>query len=130
MERHPPRILIIDDDNSIVEIISDALQMSGYTVSVACDGNEGLLQQRSVPADLLIVDMYMPEMDGIEVIKALRMDFPELILIAMSGGGRLPGKVPLFTAAAIGANAILSKPFEIVTLLDLVSDQLQKHGLA
>jgi CheY-like chemotaxis protein len=78
---------------------------------------EALRLTATFPFDLMITDMLMPEMDGVETIMAIRREYPEVKIIAMSGGGRHVGIETLECARALGAHATLEKPFEFSTLL-------------
>jgi len=97
------------------------LERAGYDVSLATDGARALELQRAQPADVLITDLFMPEMDGLESIEQFRREFPSVKIIAMSGGGmRVRGAAYLATAEAAGAEAVLRKPFEIDALLNVL----------
>ena len=80
-----PKILIIDDDKLVRESTQILLRSKGYDVVVAPDGKAGLEQAQSATFDLAIVDLFMPGMDGLQVIKALHESRPDLPLIAASG---------------------------------------------
>jgi len=117
------RILVIDDDRLLREAVRALLESARYDVIEAADGDAGLRLYREQGADLVLVDIFMPERDGLEVIRTLRAEAPQALIIAMSGGGRLV-KVDLLQAAArFGASRPLAKPFEPRTLLSAV------HGL-
>jgi len=117
------RILVIDDDRLLREAVRGLLESARYDVIEAADGDAGLRLYREQGADLVLVDIFMPERDGLEVIRTLRAKAPQALIIAMSGGGRLV-KVDLLQAAArFGASRTLAKPFEPRTLLSAV------HGL-
>jgi CheY-like chemotaxis protein len=88
---------------------------------VAADGEQGIALQRKQPASLLITDIFMPNREGIETIRDFRTEFPDVPIIAMSGGGRLKRQGSLFTAKALGAEVILRKPFKMSDLLRLVA---------
>jgi len=117
------RILVIDDDRLLREAVRALLESARYDVIEAADGDAGLRLYREQGADLVLVDIFMPERDGLEVIRTLRAEAPQALIIAMSGGGRLV-KVDLLQAAArFGASRTLAKPFEPRTPLSAV------HGL-
>src|SRR5882672_836694 len=86
--RGVPRILVIDDDGLLRSALRIALEAAGYEVIEAADGNAGLRRQREQGADLVLVDIFMPEGDGFEVIRALRAAIPQPQIVAMSGGGQ------------------------------------------
>jgi DNA-binding response OmpR family regulator len=114
-------ILVIDDDIDLRVIMQEALQAAGYEVSMAADGAQGIALQRKQPASLLITDIFMPNKEGIETIRDFREEFPNVPIIAMSGGGKLKRQGSLFTAKALGAEVILRKPFKMSDLLRSVA---------
>jgi DNA-binding NtrC family response regulator len=118
------RILIIDDDESITSLLRMVLSRQGYEVLTAANGRERVKLFNSTPADLVISDILMPEMDGLEALKQLRQLSPNLKLIAVSGGGvRLKMDV-LRVAELLGAAATFEKPYKIDALLASVRQLL------
>jgi DNA-binding response OmpR family regulator len=118
------RILIIDDDESITSLLQMVLSRQGYEVLTAANGREGVKLFNCIPADLVISDILMPEMDGLEALKQLRQLSPNLKLIAVSGGGvRLKMDV-LRVAELLGAAATFEKPYKIDALLASVRQLL------
>ena len=114
-------ILIIDDDPLLRAIAGEMLMSAGYTVLEAEDGVAGQATLDVAPIDLIITDMLMPEMDGVESIMAIRRKRPSTPVIAISAGSRhQPSGDLLRLAAALGANATLSKPLKRGELLALV----------
>ena len=106
------RILVIDDDASIRALLREVLEMEGHAVQDAADGDEGVRLYRKKPADLIITDVLMPEKDGVELIMELQEHYPEVRIIAMSGGGRgLDATFNLRMAKDFGALRVLAKPF-------------------
>ena len=69
-----PRILVVDDEPDIIELVEFNLKQAGYAVSTATDGAEALKKARTQTPDLIILDVMLPEMDGFEICKALRLD--------------------------------------------------------
>jgi two-component system, OmpR family, response regulator len=80
-----PRILVIDDDAAIRELLRFVLEGEGYEVIEAADGAEGLQRYQAAPTDLVITDLQMPGMDGLELLEALRRVVPTPALMAISG---------------------------------------------
>ena len=106
------RILVVDDDMSIRALLREILEEDGHQVDEAIDGKQGVLCYRAKPADLVITDMLMPEKDGVELIMELQESFPDIKIIAMSGGGRgLDAQFSLRVAKDFGAVQQLEKPF-------------------
>jgi DNA-binding response OmpR family regulator len=123
------RVLVIDDDPEIREVLEQALKSVGHEVYVAADGREGLNQCRAVPADVVITDLFMPNRDGLETIVELRKEFPRTAIIAMSGW--TAASTTLSIAKRLGAMAILEKPFPPNQLLAMVEEVLRSEsGLA
>jgi len=118
------QVLIIDDDEQLRALLSEILQRAGYEVIEARDGNEGLTLYRTHPTDLVITDLIMPEKEGVETIVELRRDFPDVRIIAMSGGGRLTSRDYLRMAEQLGARRTVKKPFSRQEILDAVRESL------
>ena len=117
-------ILIIEDDAEIRELLKTLLLRSGHTVREAQDGQEGIHSFRTTPADLIITDLIMPRKEGLETIIDLRQEFPDLLIIAISGGGRDAQENYLNTAKLCGASRIFHKPFENDALMAAVDELL------
>jgi CheY-like chemotaxis protein len=121
------RILVVDDDALLRGAIRVVLESAGYEVIEAGDGSAALRLYREQPVDLLLVDLFIPEPDGLEVIRTVRAEVPDAKIIAMSGGGSL--KLDLLAAAeAFGASRTLWKPFVQGVLLTTVRDLLGERG--
>ena len=110
----------MDDDNVLRSALRVVLEGAGYSVAEAADGALGMRLYLQLGADLVLVDIYMPEMDGLEVIRALRAQVPRPQLVAMSGGGPAGTADILAIAAALGAARTLRKPFTARELLDAI----------
>ena len=114
-------ILVIDDEALVRQALTQVLEHRGYEVQCAPDGRQGLRAFHMRRPDLVISDIIMPEMEGIETIMELRILSRDCPIIAMSGGGRL-GKADFLTAAMeLGATASLRKPFETAELLRTIA---------
>ncbi|HLA61423.1 MAG TPA: response regulator, partial [Nitrospiraceae bacterium] len=81
-----PSILVVDDEDQIRKLIRETLEQAGYHVTEAHDGKEALQQYRLTPADLVIMDILMPDQDGLETTITLRREFPNVKVIAITGG--------------------------------------------
>ncbi len=118
-------ILVIDDEEGVRRAICKVLVREGHEVFEAPDGKVALDLVQDDPPDLVICDLFMPEMDGVEVLRELRRDYPDLQVVAISGGA-YQGKVQLLDVAkGLGAAAVLKKPFELEQLLGVVRGVLQ-----
>ncbi len=124
-----PRIIVADDDEQTRTLLRMILEEAGYEVETARDGCEAVKLYRENPADLLITDIVMPEKDGVEPITELRRDFPEIKVIATSGGGRLGSSQHyLRTAKGIGADGIVTKPIHSAVLLETVKRLVEEES--
>jgi DNA-binding NtrC family response regulator len=116
-------ILIIDDEESTRTVFQVALEQAGYRVLTAENGKHGLRLLEHQAVDLILVDILMPEVDGLELIPFLREARPACKIIAISGGS---GEWDYLDAAMyLGAHNTLNKPFSLQVLLDAVSSQLK-----
>lgn len=120
----PKKILIVDDDEAICKMLVRLLSRYGYETSVANNGNEGLKKCAVVNFDLIITDIIMPDMEGIEFIITLKRKYPEINVIAMSGGGYLAPQEYLDTAKDFGVIDTFTKPFNIKTLIAKINETL------
>jgi two-component system, chemotaxis family, chemotaxis protein CheY len=118
------RILVMDDDDTFRHALRVTLEGAGYAVAEAPDGVAGLRLYHQLGADLVLVDIFMPEMDGFEVIRALRTQVPLPPIVAMSGGGPTRLGDVLAIAATLGATRTLRKPFTPRELVDALRDVL------
>lgn len=118
------RILVVDDDGAIRGAICRVLTLEGFEVAEAINGREAISMYRDHPVDLVITDIWMPDKDGLEVIRELRKISPELPVIAMSGGSRRGQIDFLHHAEAFGACEVLQKPFKIDDLVESVKKLL------
>lgn len=117
-------ILVIDDDKMICDLLRRTLEKTGYRVTEAHDGQMALNAHKASPADLVITDMLMPGMEGIQTIMEFRRLNPALKIIAMSGGGMGKGSDYLNMAKKFGAFHTLAKPFTIEKVTKLVAEVL------
>lgn len=121
-----PSVLVVDDEDQLRQLIREILEQAGYQVTEARDGKEALLQYRLAPADVVIMDILMPEQDGLETTSTLRREFPNVKIIAITGSSEMIGILSfLDVAKMLGAHRALQKPFEMQTLLDTVQAELQ-----
>ena len=119
-------ILIIEDDEQVRSMLRILLGLAGYEVEDAPDGKEGLRLFQQKPFDLIITDILMPGKDGMETIIEMRREFPDVKIIAISGGGRIIPDYYLDSAKLFGAMRTLAKPFEQKELLEMVRELLQE----
>lgn len=118
-------ILIIDDDDALRGTMRKILERNGHDVREASDGLKGVDRIRERVPDLVVLDLIMPEKEGIETIMELREEYPELRILAVSGGGSVLGAGgALEDAMLFGADASLAKPFTVDALRGAVEELL------
>ena len=116
-------VMVIDDDEQIRELLRETLERDGYEVVTAANGDEGIRLHRSKSADVIITDILMPVREGISTIHELRNEFPDVKIIAITGGGHSgPLSHYLSMANQIGAHRVIAKPFVRRQILDAVSE--------
>jgi DNA-binding response OmpR family regulator len=123
MSAAKPRILIVDDEADLVSVLRIGLEIAGFEVIDAVDGEEGLRRARSDRPDLMVLDLMLPKLDGYKVCRALKFDerykqMPIFILSARSGENdrRL--------ALDLGADAFISKPYDMGDLVSRIRARL------
>jgi CheY-like chemotaxis protein len=121
MKAVPPRsrILVIDDSTSVLQFMAQTLTTAGHSVATAADGMRGLEQMRGERFDLVITDLYMPELDGIETLRRARQEKLVTHAIAISSKDSIINLLPV--ARLLGARVTLQKPFTEVQLLEAVA---------
>jgi CheY-like chemotaxis protein len=117
------RILVIDDDDDVRSIIVENLEYYGYDVTQARDGEQGLLMmEKHTPLpEIVITDIIMPNKEGIETIMEIRQKYPDVKLIAISGGGRSRSEDFLEFAKSLGSHAVIPKPIDMDELEKVIS---------
>ena len=119
-------ILLIDDDENLRLVAAEVLRADGHTVDTANDGKSGLELYKAWLPDLVITDIVMADMDGLQLIEELRKLTPRPRIIAMSGDAKLSVPVYLPLAKGLGVDRILAKPFQPGVFRQTVSDVLAK----
>ncbi len=119
------KVLLVDDEEMVRYALGKALRKAGHEVLEAADGVKVPSIIETEGADILVTDIIMPDQEGLGTIREVRGQYPRLPIVAMSGGGRMAGTDYLAMAKSLGADAILSKPFDKSELLALV-DTLTK----
>jgi DNA-binding NtrC family response regulator len=118
------RILLADDEAKLRDLFARYLSGLGHDVRTAGDGHEVMAALSEAPADLLVTDINMPGMDGIEILTALRKQGSAMPVIAISGGGYLDKDLLLTSASMLGALVTLEKPFALDELRSAVEQVL------
>ncbi len=105
------KVCVIDDDPLVLEHVAEMVTSLGFQVMTAADVDTGLKRIESQGSDAVVVDILMPERDGITLIMEVRQTHRHLRIVAISGGGRLGASALLSMAKGLGADACLAKPF-------------------
>ena len=119
------RVLLIDDDPLVLGMLEKLFTRAGYEVAAAADGEDALRLQKENPADVVICDILMPKKEGFETITELRESYPDIKIVAISGGGRNEPQGYLKFAMSFGADRALTKPMDVNALLDIVRELLE-----
>jgi DNA-binding NtrC family response regulator len=118
----PPAILVVDDDEGMRHLLGRILERAGFAVFTAAHGREALERIRARSVDAVITDMVMPEMDGIELIRALVAEYPSVPIVAISGVHDWGSYFRM--ALRLGAKAGLQKPVSPADLIRAVRELL------
>jgi len=120
-------ILVVEDDPSITLGLQMNLEAEGYEVSIAIDGEDGLLRAVAANVDLVILDVMLPKMNGLEVVKAIRSQGNHVPVVMLSARGAEMDKV---MGLELGAEDYITKPFGLAELLARVKAVLRRDGIA
>lgn len=116
------KILVVDDNEEFLGLLKITLESAGFDVVTAGDGEQAQNVFREFMPGIVVTDIVMPEIDGIELLLSLRKINPEMKIVAMSGGNSGYGDSYLNMAGKLGANAVLNKPFKMRELVSIVND--------
>ncbi|MDP3370436.1 MAG: response regulator [Brevundimonas sp.] len=119
-------IVIVDDDPTVRLIATELLRPDDHVVVEAQDGDEALKVIASMAVDLVVLDMLMPNKDGLETIVELRRNHPHIRILAISSGGRVGADQLLRTAMMLGADDTLVKPLRLETFAPTISRLLSQ----
>ena len=127
METASPTILAVEDDAAVLSLLADLLESAGYLVERAPSAADGLVRLRHGPVDLILADLMLPDMSGLEFCERVRASQPleqvPIILISAASGSCWKK-----SCATAGANGYISKPFDLDNLLGLVGKHLAPIG--
>jgi len=121
------KILVLDDEAPILLMLKKMLERAGHEVEIALNGSDGMELFKKNKPDLLITDIIMPHKDGLEVVLELRKKYPELKIIAISGGGRISPDGYLPGAKLLGANMVFQKPLNQKEFVNAVAQLLGEN---
>jgi len=120
------RILVVEDEESIREGLRENLEMEGYEVSIACDGEEALSKTDDFKPDLVLLDVMMPKGSGFEVCRVLRKKYPNLVIMMLTAKD---AENDMLTGFSCGADDYMTKPFSLLELLARIKAFTRKIGL-
>jgi CheY-like chemotaxis protein len=124
------KILVVDDEPFVRDMMTAMIKPAGYDVVEAVNGAEAFNICKKEAVDLIITDIVMPEKNGIDLIMNVKKEYPDIPIIAVSGGGGITGRYDyLEIAKLVGANNILKKPFEIDELRSAVSNAIENQTM-
>ncbi|HEY3380735.1 MAG TPA: response regulator [Vicinamibacterales bacterium] len=118
------RVLVVDDEPQVRSVLVQMVGKLGHNAVTATNGKHALQQLEAMPVDLVIMDLIMPESEGIETTAIVKRRWPDVKILAISGGGRHAPEPYLAMAAALGADATLAKPFECADLAAAIRELL------
>lgn len=118
-----PRILVVEDNGDLAYGLRNNLEIEGYAVDVAADGQEGLQRARTSEPDLIILDLMLPELDGYRVLQALRREGRRMPVLVLTARGEETDKV---LGLRLGADDYVTKPFGVLELLARVEALLRR----
>lgn len=120
-------VLVVDDEPSIQKALLSALQDEDYTVTLASSGKKAIEALKQSVPDVILLDIWMPDLDGIETLKLIKKDYPDAVVIMMSGHGTIETAVK---ATKLGAFDFIEKPLSLERLLVLLQNAIGVHELA
>ena len=112
-----PRIMVVDDNAPIRRLLRRSLEEDGHTVLEAPNGRMALSYMGGGPVELVISDVFMPDVNGFDFLMSIRDAFPATRIIMISGGGDLGATPTLSAAANLGADRVFEKPFDLEEML-------------
>jgi DNA-binding NtrC family response regulator len=127
LENHPENILVVDNEASIRQSVAKVLERAGYSVLQAENGNKAKMIIADASLSLIISDLSMPGLDGMELLKSTKEQFPHIEFIMITGHGTIERAVD---AIKSGAYDFVTKPFKRVDLLRVVDKALERYNLA
>ena len=126
--RNIKTVVVIDDDVWLAKAIEQVLIQEGFSVHLFNNGRGALECLARESVDLVVTDIYMEQMDGMEIIRAVKESHPAVKIIVMSGGSQMVDMDCLTVAEMIGADRALAKPIKMARLLEVVAELDAKIG--
>lgn len=122
-----PTILVVDDDPEFLRSLELLLQVDGFAVTTAENGVRGLQAFRNRGPDIVLIDVMMPRLDGLEAVRQMLRERPGAKIVVMSGSARPDTQDLLAAAREAGASAVLEKPFEPAALKKVLHEVLRQE---
>ena len=130
--QHPasaaPAVLVIDDDPAVLHSLASVFEACGIAIAMARDGLARAGRVRRISPKVVLTDIIMPEQDGIGIVMEMRRERPGVMIIAMSGSGRIGKSDFLTVAKKLGADAVVPKPFDIDELVTTIRGRLEARS--
>jgi CheY-like chemotaxis protein len=123
-DQRQAKILVIDDEEAVVRVLTQLLERAGYEVASTQSAKDGFWIQRENSADLIIMDIFMPDVNGLEAIQRLKKTYPDTPIFAISGGSTMAGRDCLELAQEKGADYAFRKPFKAAEFVAAIGDAL------
>ncbi len=115
----PNKILIVDDQKGVRRLLEELFKKEGWSVYIAADGLEAISMVKEAIPDIVLMDMKMPNMNGLESSAVILKEFPDMIIIMMTAYGEMD---VVKKALEVGVKRCITKPFDILNLRDLVNE--------
>ena len=119
-------VLIVDDEPGMREMVKQLLLNEGYHVLEASNGKHAMEFLKNESPELVITDIIMEEMDGVEIILEIRENYPDIKIIAMSGGSKISSEDYLESTSDLGADRIFNKPFALSDMLNAIKELIEE----
>ncbi|MEC3918970.1 response regulator transcription factor [Nocardia sp. CDC160] len=123
----PPAVLVVDDEPALAELVALALRYEGWTVETAGDGRAALAKAREVRPDVVVLDLMLPDMTGLEVLERMRRVWPELPVLLLTAKDAVEDRIAGLTA---GGDDYVTKPFSIEEVVLRLRALLRRSGVA
>ncbi len=119
-------VLVVDDEEQFIKVFSERLKVRGLKVDTATSGEDAIKRVKGREFDTIFMDLVMPGIDGIETLKKIRKESPELQIIILTGHGTIDKSVEAMKEGAVG---FLEKPADIEKILDTIAEAKRKKAL-
>ena len=119
-------VLVVDDEPGMREMVKQLLLNEGYHVLEASNGKHAMEFLKNETLELVITDIIMEEMDGVEIILEIRENYPDVKIIAMSGGNKISSEDYLESASELGTDRIFTKPFALSDMLNAIKELIEE----